>query len=187
MASKFRKFYACCEEWLKLKRHRIASSGEFLAKQQAENPGVAGEWDAKRWANLVAAKPEFADRCPWETFDGGNWAHLLCFQPKFAEKCPWAALDGSDWARLLNFQPRFSDKCDWSKLTDANWDYPLEAQPQFKDRKPENSKDPPQRKPQNPERNESRGRLEYVSRDVEASVKNGKVVSIRCRDLPRGE
>ena len=88
MSDKFRTFYAFYEEWVKLKQRRIASSGEYLANRLAEEPSVAKEWPPKKWSNLVAAKPEFADRCPWELFDGANWAHLLCFQPQFADRKP---------------------------------------------------------------------------------------------------
>ena len=70
MSDKFRTHYESYEEWVRLKQRRIASSGEYLAKLLAENPGVARDWDAKKWSNLVAAKPEFADRCPWKSFGG---------------------------------------------------------------------------------------------------------------------
>ncbi len=179
MTGKFRTFYASYEEWVKHKQRRIASSGEFLAKQLAEDPDVAGEWDAKRWANLVAAKPEFAEQCPWESFDGGNWAHLLCFQPQFAEKCPWTELDGSDWADLLNFQPQFAEKCDWSKLNEDDWEYLLEAQPQFADRKPKKSKSSRTKKAPGKSMKAPSGSGAYVSGEVIASIENGKVVSIR--------
>lgn len=179
MANKFRTFYASYEEWVKLKQHRIASSGEYLAELLAENPGVAREWDAKKWSNLVAAKPEFAEQCPWESFDGGNWAHLLCFQPQFADKCPWEKLDGSDWASLLNFQPQFADKCDWNKLTGDDWEYLLEAQPQFADRKPKKSKLSRTKKAPAKNSKAPSGSVSYVSGKVIASIENGKVVSIR--------
>ena len=179
MSDKFRTHYESYEEWVRLKQRRIASSGEFLAKQLADDPDVAREWDAKKWSNLIAAKPEFADRCPWKSFDGANWAHLLCFQPQFADRCPWAELDGSDWASLLNFQPQFAEKCDWSKLNEDDLEYLLEAQPQFADRKPKKSK--LSRTKQAPAKNSKApsGSVSYVSGKVIASIENGKVVAIR--------
>lgn len=187
MAHKFRTFYASYEEWVKHKLRRIASSGEFLAKQLTEDPSVARRWDAKKWSNLVAAKPEFADRCPWETFEGTHWAHLLCFQPQFADKCPWAALDGSAWAHLLSFQPQFSDRCDWRTLSADDWEHLLEAQPLFADREPKKTKSSRPRKPRKTNQDEPCGQLEHVSREIEVSVENGKVVSVRYRDLPNRE
>lgn len=173
MAGKFRTFYASYEEWVKHKQHRIASSGEFLAKQLSENPAVAKEWDAKKWSNLVAARPEFADQCPWKSFDGGNWSLILRFQPQFADKCPWRKLGGGDWADLLIMQPQFADKCAWSKLTTDNWDSLLEAQPQFAGRKPKKPKVSGKKREPRP------APCSYVSREVKVSLKNGKVVAIR--------
>lgn len=179
MAGKFRTFYASYEEWVKLKQRRIASSGEYLANLLTENPAVAKEWPPKKWSNLVAAKPEFADQCPWESFDGANWAHLLCFQPQFAEKCPWAELDGSDWASLLNFPTQFAEKCDWSKLNKDDWEYLLEAQPQFADRKPKKSKLSRTKKAPAKNSKAPSGSVSYVSGKVIASIEDRKVVSIR--------
>lgn len=150
--------YGSVEEWRKAKQRRLKSIGEYLAKQLAENPAVADEWDGKKWSNLVAARPEFADRCPWDRFDGGNWALLLCWQPQFAEKCDWSKLDSFDWNRLL------------------------EAQPQFADRKPKELKPRLTRETQKDKVDNSR--LVYVSQEVEVKTKDGKVVSMTFRDVP---
>lgn len=179
MAGKFRTFYASYEEWVKHKQHRIASAGEFLAKQLAEEPAVAKEWPPKKWSNLVAAKPEFAEQCPWEALEGETWSHLLCTRPQFADKCPWEELDGSDWASLLNFQPQFAEKCDWSKLNEDDWEYLLEAQPQFADRKPKKSKLSRTKKAPAKNSKAPSGSVSYVSGKVIASIENGKVVAIR--------
>ena len=119
---------------------------------------MADEWDGKKWSNLVAARPEFADRCPWDRFDGGNWALLLCWQPQFAEKCDWSKLDSFDWNRLL------------------------EAQPQFADRKPKELKPRLTRETQKDKVDNSR--LVYVSQEVEVKTTDGKVVSMTFRDVP---
>ena len=150
--------YGSVEEWRKAKQRRLKSIGEYLAKQLAENPAAADEWDGKKWSNLVAARPEFADRCPWDRFDGGNWALLLCWQPQFAEKCDWSKLDSFDWNRLL------------------------EAQPQFADRKPKELKPRLTRETQKDKVDNSR--LVYVSQEVEVKTKDGKVVSMTFRDVP---
>ena len=154
----FHVLYGSVEEWRKAKQRRLKSIGEYLAKQLAENPAVADEWDGKKWSNLVAARPEFADRCPWDRFDGGNWALLLCWQPQFAEKCDWSKLDSFDWNRLL------------------------EAQPQFADRKPKELKPRLTRETQKDKVDNSR--LVYVSQEVEVKTKDGKVVSMTFRDVP---
>ena len=153
-----RSLYGSVEEWRKAKQRRLKSSGEFLAKQLAENPAAADEWDGKKWSNLVAARPEFADRCPWEKLDGQNWELLLSWQPQFADKCDWSKLDSFDWNRLL------------------------EAQPQFADRKPKELKPRLTRETQKGKVDNSR--LVYVSQEVEVKTKDGKVVSMTFRDVP---
>ena len=177
-----RSLYGSVEEWRKAKQRRLKSSGEFLAKQLAENPAVADEWDGKKWSNLVAAKPEFADKCPWEKLDGQNWELLLSWQPQFADRCPWEKFDGLDWARVLSWQPQFADKCDWSKLTEFDWNTLLEIQPQFADRKPKELKPRLTRETQKGKVDNSRPA--YVSQEVEVKTKDGKVVSMTFRDVP---
>ena len=159
--------------------HRLFVNGESFAKQLEENPGAASSWSGKKWSNLVAARPEFADRCPWEKLDGGNWSLILRYRPQFADKCPWNQLNGFNWSELLALQPHFADKCDWSKLSWADWERLLKKQPQFANRKPKNLQKP-EKKP-----SPVAGTLSYVSKEVEATMENGKVVSIRERDTSR--
>lgn len=136
--------------------HRLFVNSERFAKQLEENPEAAASWSGKKWSNLVAARPEVADCCPWATFNGQNWALVLSYQPQFA------------------------DMCDWSKLNLANWDRLLKAQPQFADRKPENMLKPKEKTPP-----QVTGALSYVSKEIIVTVENGKVVSMRERDTSR--
>ena len=76
----------------------------------------------------------------------------------------------------MALQPQFADKCDWSKLSWADWERLLKMQPQFADRKPTNLQKP-EKKP-----SPASGTLSYVSKEVEVTVENRKVVSIRERD-----
>lgn len=138
---------------MKLPR-RLFVNGENFAKQLEENPEATSSWTGKKWSNLVAARPEYADRCPWEIFDGQNWALVLNYQPQFADKCDWAKLDWTDWDRLL------------------------EGQPQFADRKPENLRKPEKRPPSS-----TSSTLSYVSKEIKVTMENGKIVSIREREV----
>ncbi|MBP5544029.1 MAG: hypothetical protein ILM98_08135 [Kiritimatiellae bacterium] len=72
-----------------------------------ENP-VYGETEGEAWSELLVEKPEFADRCPWETLDGGDWSKLLRARPQFSDKCDWEKLDGKDWSLLLKKRPQFA-------------------------------------------------------------------------------
>ena len=154
---------------------RLFVNGGSFARQFEENPAEASSWSGKKWSNLVAARPEVADKCPWEKLDGLNWSLVLKYQPQFADKCPWNLLDGFDWSSLLALQPQFADKCDWSKLGWADWERLLKEQPQFADKKPKDLKKPSKPSP-------AAGSLSYVSKDVLAKVENGKVVSVQFLD-----
>lgn len=128
-----------------------------------------GKIDEMHWAKLLAANPQFLNRCEglssfggefwsvylskrpgeaekcvvWERFEGKHWIRLLRSQPQFAEKCnAWEHFNGKDWSSLLSAQPRFADKCDWDSLNVQDWDLLLKAQhsPEFLAKKREINK-----------------------------------------------
>ena len=91
------------------------------------------------WANLVAARPEFADRCNWDKFDPWAWNVLLQQQPQFADKCPWEKISDQDedkivwwWMDLLYKQPQFADKCPWEKISVKERNILIKNQPELK-------------------------------------------------------
>lgn len=90
---------------------------------------------ARHWAELLAAQPQFADRCDkWNEMDGRCWAWLLGKQPQFADKCDWSKLSSTDWMELLHEKIAFADRCDWSKLNGWNWCCLLLDFPQLADK-----------------------------------------------------
>jgi hypothetical protein len=80
---------------------------------KAEDPGLRGKMAGYEWAHLLTARPEFAERCNWDSLSGGDWVGLLMERPEFATRCPWEKVRGADWWNLLEFQPQFVDACDW--------------------------------------------------------------------------
>lgn len=53
-----------------------------------ENNGKRYIWslpDGSNWADLLAAQPQFADKCKWNKFGGGDWASLLAEQPQLVD------------------------------------------------------------------------------------------------------
>lgn len=84
--------------------------------QKPIRPAARRGWAAlskRNWTELLAAQPQFADRCDkWGELDGDCWAWLLGKQPQFAGKCDWRRLNGDDWTVVLKAQPQFAGECD---------------------------------------------------------------------------
>ena len=101
-------------DWIKTKLNLDMAAEDFdrskLTPQDWEI--IISRCDYGRdWCQLLDLKPEFADRCPWDTLSGSDWECLLSKKPKFADKCIWEKLDGRNWCELLLKRPKFADKC----------------------------------------------------------------------------
>ena len=102
-----------------------------------EDASVCPWWsffDGGDWRSLLAAHPEFADRCDWSKLEGWEWSHLLAARPEFADRCDWSKFDGESWLNLLLERPEYADKCAWDTLDGNDWTLLLCNQPQFADR-----------------------------------------------------
>ena len=115
----------------------MAATSEFDGKCNWSSL-VFDDWSI---ADLLVARPEFADRFDLSTIDGQQWATILEEQPQLAaqgDEDQWADIDGFYWSFLLAKQPQFADKCDWSKLGPEDWERLLARRPEFAAFKPKN-------------------------------------------------
>ena len=88
--------------------------------------------DEQDWANLLSEKPQFADKCNWDSLKGIGWCRLLATQPQFADKCDWTKLDSDTyhWFKLLQEQPQFAEKCNkWDEFDEYEKEALIEEQP----------------------------------------------------------
>ena len=116
-------------------------SSSDLAEQLINHPEYAEAcpfetFDACDWGVLLRHRLEMAKFCKWETFTPGMWVGFLMIQNKggFAKHCAWSKFTGCNWTNLLADRPEFSGHCDWSLLNGMNWAYLLSLQPGFQDR-----------------------------------------------------
>ena len=49
----------------------------------------------------------------WDKLDGWDWSILLAAMPQFADKCDWDKLEAEDWDNLLHEQPQFAEMKHW--------------------------------------------------------------------------
>lgn len=117
------------------------------------------------WLAVVAARPDCADRCPWDSIDCETLARFLADHPEHADRVsrerwtteawrlffifadsetikyfvPWDSLSGETWVMILVMKPEYSDRCRWDSLTLDDWFRLLDDNPEYVNR-PEFSK-----------------------------------------------
>ena len=120
-------------------------AGNAITTEEFRKRAVLDDYDADDWLELVAERPEFAARAPWEKLRNGahtgNWFRLLARRPEFADKADWTNLSREGFARdvfaLLEAQPDLYDRllCR-DELLEADSRYWVELiirQPRFAD------------------------------------------------------
>ena len=120
-------------------------AGNAITTEEFRKRAVLDDYDADDWLELVAERPEFAARAPWEKLRNGahtsNWFKLLARRPEFADQADWTYLSREGFARdvfaLLEAQPDFYDRllCR-DELLEADSRYWVELiirQPRFAD------------------------------------------------------
>ena len=93
-------------------------------------------FDACNWGVLLRHRMEMAKFCKWETFTADMWMGFLIIQNKggFEKHCDWSMFTGYSWVNLLVVRPEFGGYCDWNRLNGENWAYLLGIKPNFQDR-----------------------------------------------------
>jgi len=117
------------------------------------------------WLAVVAARPDCADRCPWDSIDCETLAGFLADHPEHADRVsterwtteawrlffisadsetiehfvPWDSLSGETWVTILDRNSEYSDRCRWNSLTPDDWFRLLDKKPEYVNR-PEFSK-----------------------------------------------
>lgn len=99
---------------------------EFASRCQ-----VWDEFSGRDWADILACRPEFINRCAWDKLTGENWVSLIKRRPEFAGRCAWDKLTGENWVSLIHAQPEFAGRCAWNKLTGADWVSLVNIRPEF--------------------------------------------------------
>ena len=95
-----------------------------------------GDWsklDGGDWINLIAACPEFIDRCDWSKFNAHDIVRIVRQCGKIGvpmaalhlDECDFTQLTASDWSQVLALRPDLVDKFesierDWSKDNESD-------------------------------------------------------------------
>lgn len=69
---------------------------------------VISHWDKAHWGDLLAARPEFADRCDWKSLTLDDVLSIFEHAPRFAERCPKHVVEqiaGHQWTELVLKHP----------------------------------------------------------------------------------
>ncbi len=93
-------------------------AGNAVSAEEFRKRANLDDYDADDWLALVAERPEFAARAPWEKLrngaNTGGWFKLLARRPEFADKADWTYLSREGLARnvfeLLEAQPDLYDR-----------------------------------------------------------------------------
>ena len=60
------------------------------------------------WVTLIFSKPQLAEYCAWDKLKFADWRRLFSFNDEFADKCPFESFDHIETEELLRLHPELT-------------------------------------------------------------------------------
>ena len=116
--------------WCLIRKWSWEQTQTYLQKQM--DSGIV--FTVSEWIDIFGFHPQAAEQLPvpWDDFSPAAWASLVAAYPQFADRCPFDKFMPQQWVRVLASRPEMEcrDVC-FDQFTRENWKELCERNPDF--------------------------------------------------------